>query len=84
MKAIFILLLPLLVFLTEGISTGGEASKQAVQNAGQQEKAGLSRSSPKDGENIDKLPQETVGTSAKELSRPPSAPKGLKIIPRSK
>jgi hypothetical protein len=84
MNARFILFVSLFVFLTSSMATAGEALKQPVHNAAQQEKAGTSRSLAKEGEDGKKIPPETNPTSQKEFSRPPSAPNGLKILPKSK
>jgi len=84
MRARFLLFVLLFIFLTSNISTADEALNQKVQKAGHQERGSMSRSlagGDKDGKPI---LQETQGTSSKKPPQPPSAPKGLRILPKSK
>ena len=84
MRGRFLLFPLLFIFLTSSISIAEEDLNQKVHKAGHEERGSMSRSlagGDKDGNSI---LQETKGTSPKEPPQPPSAPKGLKILTKSK
>jgi len=85
MRARFLLFLVLFIFLGSSISTAEEGQNKKVHKAGHQERESMSRSlagGDKNGNPI--IVRETNGTSSKEPPQPPSAPKGLRILTKSK
>jgi len=84
MRAKFLLFVVLVIFLANSISTAEEGQNKKVHKAGHQERESMSRSLAGGDKNGNPIVQETNGTSPKEPPQPPSAPKGLRILTKSK
>jgi len=84
MRGRFLLFPLLFIFLTSSISIAEEAIDQKVHKAGHEERGSMSRSLAGGDKDGNPILQETKGTSPKEPPQPPSAPKGLKILTKSK
>jgi hypothetical protein len=84
MRGRFLLFPLLFIFLTSSISIAEEALDQKVHKAGHEERGSMSRSLAGGDKDGNPILQETKGTSPKEPPQPPSAPKGLKILTKSK
>jgi hypothetical protein len=78
---IFLLFMAL---LTSSISTAGEALKQKAQKPGYQENVSMSSSLAGGEKDGNPILQDTNGISPKETPQPPSAPKGLRVLKKSK
>ena len=84
MRARFVLFAVLFILLASSISTAEEAQNKKVHKAGYQERESMSRSLAAGDKNGNPTVKETNGTSPKEPPQPPSAPKGLRILTKSK
>ncbi len=84
MRASFILFALLFIFVTSSISTAEEALNKKVHEAGHQERGSMSRSSDGADKKGHPILQENNGTSPKEPPQPPSAPKGLRILTKTR
>jgi len=84
MRRRFSLFVLLFIFLTSSISTAEEALNKKVHETGHQERGSMSKSLAGGDKDGNPIPQETNGASPKEPPQPPSAPKGLRIITKSK
>jgi len=84
MRARFLLFIVLFIFLAGSISTAEEAQNKKVHKAGYQERESMSRSLAGGDKNGNPIVQETNGTSPKEPPQPPSAPKGLRILTKTR
>jgi len=84
MRAKFLLFVVLVIFLANSISTAEEGQNKKVHKAGHQERESMSTSLAGGDKNGNPIVQETNGTSPKEPPQPPSAPKGLRILTKSK
>ena len=87
MSARFLLFVLLFIFLTSSISTAEEALTQQIQKAGHEERGSMSRSLAGGDKDGNPIPRETKSTSPKEPPQPvqpPSAPKGLRVLTKTR
>ena len=84
MRARLVLFVVIFSFLASSVSTAEEAQNKKVHKAGYQERESMSRSLAAGDKNSNPIVKETNGTSPKEPPQPPSAPKGLRILTKSK
>jgi len=84
MRARLVLFVVLFIFLSSSISTAEEAQSKKVDKAGHQKSGSMSISLAGGDKNGNPILQETNGTSPKEPPQPPSAPKGLRILTKTR
>ena len=84
MRVRFLLFVLLFIFLTNSISTAEEALNQKVHKARHQERNRTSESLTAKDKDGGPILQETKSASPNDSSQPPSAPKGLKVVIKSK
>jgi hypothetical protein len=74
-----------IAFLTSSISTAEEALNKKVHKPSKQERVSIMTSlAGGDKEDGNPILQDTNGISPKEPPQPPSAPKGLRVLKKSK